>query len=256
MTHLMITRLLLLSACAPKVDPGPVVAEVLQAPVHVLTAPVADSDTLHLTATIDAGAAYDPIGYEGLAHLVGQALRTERLTATKARTNTPETTDGAHLDVTLKVELGVVELSLQCPANEAPMCIQHFTTMLTKPTFEVDTVVSLQNQAMDSLLHWHGYTEEVLSENLLHAMVYEGTPYGHPVQGRTGTLPLMTAENLRQFYDTHYVRSNMTVGIAGAFTAEHETELARALETLATRPSPELRKSGLRVNGGSDASGG
>jgi zinc protease len=83
-------------------------------------------------------------------------------------------------------------------------------------------------------------SEEALGFEVLHAVLFEGHPYGHPVDGRAGVLPLLDHDDARGFHATHYVRERMVVGIAGGYAPADRTHLATRLEEVRAARGPDL----------------
>ncbi|MDZ7771340.1 MAG: pitrilysin family protein [Balneolaceae bacterium] len=58
------------------------------------------------------------------------------------------------------------------------------------------------------------------------AVAYTAHPYGRSIIGWPSDITATTMEDTREFYETYYVPSNITIGIAGDITADRARELA------------------------------
>jgi len=58
------------------------------------------------------------------------------------------------------------------------------------------------------------------------AVAYTAHPYGRPVVGWNSDITATTIEDAREFYETYYVPSNITIGIAGDVDPDRMKELA------------------------------
>lgn len=70
-------------------------------------------------------------------------------------------------------------------------------------------------------------------------VAYTAHPYGRPVIGWHSDIEATTIEDARQFFNTYYVPSNMTIGIAGDVDPQHIKELAQKyFGSLKSGPKP------------------
>lgn len=71
------------------------------------------------------------------------------------------------------------------------------------------------------------------------AVAYTAHPYGRPVVGWNSDITATTMEDAREFYETYYVPSNITIGIAGDVDPENIKELAQKyFGDMETAPEP------------------
>ncbi len=235
--------------CSPKIPRGPVAVEVAQQPAALRLQEDSTAPNVYFQAVIDAGSAHDPVGKEGLAHLVARSLveaGTEAMTPDEvAQTLYPL---GTSFDVVVAREF--VSVRLTCHRDVASECAAQFTDALVRPRFDEDTVARLVDEAVYAVTDGLTSDEEALGREVLDAWLFEGHPYGHPAQGRSGVLPLLTAEDARAFHAEHYVRSSVTVGLAGAVSEEVQSSVRTALEALPTSlPSRLVLQRPVEVSG-------
>jgi zinc protease len=226
-------------ACAPKIDPGPIEADQIQAPVRLVEAPDPDSPNVYLAAMVRAGSALDSVGKEGLAHLTAQAL----VQAGAGDRNADAVREALYpiaADFDLVVSQEWVALRLACHHAQAALCVELFADVLTSPRFAEDDVSRLRDEAIYAVDKGLLSNDEALGEAGLNALVYEAHPYGHPTEGRSGSLELLDAEHSKAFHARHYVRHTTTVGIAGQFSPELVSDLRSRLEVLPAAKAPEL----------------
>jgi zinc protease len=230
---------LVLAGCAPKVDRGPIPFEQAQQPVKVVQEADPASTDVWLEARIHAGSAYDPEGMDGLAALVAESLveagAGER-TGQQVRDALYPT--GNELEVYPDREW--ISLRLRCHRDHEALCVELFTDALVHPRFDDVDVKRLKANAEYAVTDDLMGSEEELGRVAFDALLYEGHPYGHPVAGRAGEVELLTPDDLRSFFASHYVREAITVGIAGGFDAATEADLERRLGPLPGTMPPEL----------------
>ncbi len=229
----------LLGGCAPAIDPGPSAFATAEAPVRLVPLEDPGSPWVHLEARIAAGSAFDPPGQEGLAALTARSLAAA---GAGARSGTAVAEElqalGGRLEWTVDREWA--SLRLTCERPRAVQCVELFTDVLVHPRFEAADVAPLRAQALEELTAGLGADPEALGVTVLDTWVFEAHPYGHPVTGRSGVLPLLEAEDLQAFHEAHYVRSAVVAGLGGAWDPGLREALQERLDALpGTRP-PEL----------------
>jgi zinc protease len=74
--------------------------------------------------------------------------------------------------------------------------------------------------------------DEELSKDLLFWMAYEGTPYQHPAEGYVESVRSITLDDVRAFYQQHYVRDNVVAGVGGGYPAGFPDRVKKDLDAL------------------------
>lgn len=204
----------LLLACVHPTPPGLSPAQQRQALHDIVRVPVQDSPLIYLQVTVQAGSAYDPVGQEGVAWLAAQMLRQGG-----AGDRTPDQVDQALYDLGADIDVVVdkewVTFRGKALAADADTFVPLFTELITEPAWDPDAFERLQQQALDHVQTGILDSDERLGDQVLDMWLHEGHPYGHPVQGRAGVLETLSLEQVTQWYGDAYVRSAVTVGIAG-----------------------------------------
>ena len=224
--------------CAPRIDPGPVPVDAASQPARLLFQPDDASPNIYVQAVVAAGSSWDRPGSEGLAHLTASAL----VDAGAGDLSSPELRDALYPtgnQLELIVDKEWVSLRLRCHVDHAELCVDRFADVLTRPRFAPNDIIRLREDAVHAVTDGLTSNDEALGEAVFDAVLYEGHPYAHPRRGRAGVLPTLGDTQVRAFYDAHYVRENMVVGLAGAATADLRDRLAGRLEELPSRPRPD-----------------
>lgn len=228
----------LAASCVPKIEPGPIPTEQAAAPVRLVELPVEASPIVYFQAMIAAGSAFDPVGKEGLAALTASAMAEAgagEWTAKELKDLLYPT--GASL--TRVVDRDWVSFRLACHRDHTDICLDVFSAVITAPRFEEADVLRLRGQAEYSVGDGMLANIERLGDEALDAWLFEGHPYGHPVEGRTGVLPLLTPDHARDFYEQHYVREAVLAGLAGGYDEDLRDALMQRLEALAPVQMPD-----------------
>ncbi len=228
-----------LLACPPKVAPGPAANQVAQQPVRVLQERDTAAPNVYLQAMVRAGSAYDRTGEEGLAHLVAVSLREagagdlDGAAFTEALYPT-----GNDLDVLVDREW--VSLRLTCHTDQAELCVDRFADALVHPRFDSADVERSRDDALYAVTDEVLSDEEALGHEVFDNWIFDAHPYGHPIQGRAGTLPTLDASDARRFHGDHYVREAVLAGIGGNFDDELLAHFQDRLSDLPGTRAPEL----------------
>ena len=204
----------------------------------VVVQPTEGSGLVYVQATVQAGSAYDPVGQEGVAWLTAQSMRQGG-----AGDLSPEEVDALlyqlAADIEVIVDKDLVTFRGKALADDADVFVPLFVDMMTRPAFDEATVDRLRDTAIDALTVSMLESDERLGDTAFDVWINEGHPYGHPVQGRAGVLPLLDADALRTFHDSAYVRSATTLGLAGAVDQSDADSFAAGFATLSGDRGPE-----------------
>ena len=128
-------------------------------------------------------------------------------------------------------------------------------SMLLEPGLREDDFRRLTDEATNFLrTALRGNNEEELAKEFLYKKIYGGHPYGRQNVGRVSAIKAMTLDDVRAFYEKHYTRGNITIGLSGGYPEGFPEKVAADFSKLpGGRPDPvELPKPGtaskLRVS--------
>jgi zinc protease len=167
------------------------------------------------------GSASDPKSKEGLASLTA-AMLAEGGTRTKTYA---EITDAMYPMATSfgwQVDKEMTVFSGTTHADNLEKYYALIREMLLDPGFREDDFQRLKEEAINYLKNsLRGGNDEELGKEVLYTMIYPAThSYGHQNMGAVSTLEKMTVQDVRDFYRTHYTRSNLVIGLAGGYPTQ------------------------------------
>jgi zinc protease len=200
-------------ACAPLPPRGPAPRADAAGPVPLVALP-APGPVTYVEVVMRAGSAFDPVGQEGLAALTARALREggaggrgpEEVEALLMRLGT---------DVEVQVSHELVRLRTRALHEDLPELLPLLADMLLKPDFDADAVSRLKDAQIEALKTGVLEDDEALGAQAFDSLLYEGHPYGHPVDGRWGALSALEAGALEAFHADRHVRGGAVLGVAG-----------------------------------------
>jgi zinc protease len=227
LTALLFALTLLSPALAAKVVPVDAVPGVVVWHAEDHTAPV-----IALSASFPAGSVYDPAGKTGMAALAAYCLNEGAGSMNAAAYQAALAAHGIRLDVIPTRDTLTIKLTtLSSNAKEA---FRLLGLALQKPRFDPDAVTRVRLQLMQSI-DLGREDPAFVAERGFHALYFGPYTYGRPVNGDTAGLASISAQDLRSFARTHWVRSGLKIAVAGDIS---EATLASYIEA-AFGPLPE-----------------
>jgi zinc protease len=165
------------------------------------------------------GSADDPPGKEGLANLTA-ALLAEGGSRRMSYEQITEafyplaTSFGAQVDKEMTVFTGTTHV------DNLQKYYGIISQMLLDPGFREDDFTRLKTDATNFLkVGLRQSNDEELGKEYLYNVIYAGHPYGHENVGTISGLNSITLADVRDFYQKHYTRANLVLGLAGNYPA-------------------------------------
>jgi zinc protease len=167
------------------------------------------------------GSANDPKGKEGLASLTA-AMLAEGGTRTKTYAQITDAMYPMATGFGWQVDKEMTVFSGTTHADNLEKYYSLIREMLLDPGFREDDFHRLKEEAINYLKNsLRGGNDEELGKEVLYTMIYPGThAYGHQNMGGVSALEKMTLKDVRDFYQAHYTRVNLVVGLAGGYSAD------------------------------------
>lgn len=202
------------------------------------------------------GAASDPKGKEGLASLTAAMLaeggtRTQTYAQITDAMYPMATSFGWQSDKEMTVFAGTTH------ADNLDKYYSLIREMLLEPGFREDDFQRLKEESINFLKNsLRGGNDEELGKEMLYTMIYPTAhAYGHQNSGSVSALEKLTLKDVRDFYQAHYTRANLVIGIAGGYPAEFpkrvESDFARlptgATVQVATKLTQPRTAPGLKI---------
>jgi zinc protease len=231
---LLALALLGLAAVAPlaaQSAPPQVATTAAASPIEVVALPNPASPLVALRLQLDVGSIHDPAGKEGLATLtalmVGQAGTRKRSYTELLEALYPMAASiSADTDREVTVVGGTVHrdklLEYTALLEEA----------LLSPGFSKEDFDRNQEQLVAALTNSLRSNDEVMGLEMIQQRIFKGHPYGHSPLGTVEGLQSLTLDDVKRFYEEHYTRGNLMLGLAGGYPDDYPARLQKDLAAL------------------------
>jgi len=181
--------------------------------------------------TLPAGTAYDPSAKAGLAAFTG-ALLDEGAGNMNSHAFQDALADHA-IRLRASVERDDMVISVVTLSENAELAMRLLQTALIKPRFDAEAVARVRAQIIQSIQQ--GNTRPgTVARREFGKEFFNGHPYSHPSTGDVASISAITADDLRAFAKSHWVKGDLMVAVAGDITAEKVQKLLG--ETFAPLP--------------------
>jgi len=104
---------------------------------------------------------------------------------------------------------------------------------ICEPAFLAEDLERVKNRLIDHIESTLRYaSDEELAKAVLYESYFAGTPYGHIVAGRVKSLKSITLGDVKSFYQAHFTRDNVVLGMGGGYSAQDLSSLCVQLAAL------------------------
>jgi len=163
------------------------------------------------------GAALDPPGKEGLAHMVSglldegagdlDSLAFRRALETQA------------ISISFDAGPDVFSGSLRTLTENRERAFELLRLALTAPRFDAEPVERIRAQILTGL-KFDAEDPQQIAQRRLAALMFPDHPYGRPPKGTPESVKAITVDDLRGFVRTRLTRDRLKIGVAGDITPD------------------------------------
>jgi zinc protease len=169
-----------------------------------------------------AGSAYDPAAKAGLASFAASMIDEGAGGLNSAAFH------GALADRAIQfrasVERDYLVITITTLTENLPEAMHLLQLALTRPRFDAEAVARVRTQMIQSIQQNETQPPQVAQKNFMKAF-FNGHAYAHEPDGEIASLSGITAEDLRNFARTHWVKTGMDIAMAGDITQPAATKL-------------------------------
>ena len=221
--------ILLISACGKK-PASNISTELL---------PLEDNPLVCIKFILNVGSADDPAGKEGLSALTFRMLSeggSEEYTYKEiSQIFYPI---AAYLDMQIDKEMTVFSGIIHKDNLEKYYSI--IKNMLLNPGFREEDFIRIKTDHLNFLQKTLvNNMDEQFGKEILNLMMYSEHPYGHNELGTVKSVKSLTLDDVKNYYENHFVQGNLTIGIAGGYPAEFSKKVLSDFSALPPGKTPE-----------------
>jgi zinc protease len=183
---------------------------------------------IDIKIVFDAGSARDPQNKNGLAMLTNSLLNEGAggLSADKIAEQFDNV--GAQFSNSIDKDTANIGLRSLTDAKLLEPALTLFTTVLTQPDFQPTDFERVRQQMLVAL-KYEDQSPESIAENTFYQTLYGTHPYAIDAQGTKEAVAALKVEEVKAFYQRHYVAKNAVIAIVGAIDKARATTLANQL---------------------------
>jgi len=174
-----------------------------------------------ISAWVHVGAADDPAGQEGLAHLFQHLLFLSTRTRPAGRVARDVAEIGGRMGAFTTYDETVFQAVVAAPFVDNGIGL--LADILTQPSLSPADLDSARRSAADDLRQAAGAADRIAAEQVL-ATAFAGDLYGRPLLGTETSLAALSDQQARRFFEKFYVASNTTLVMVGDFDASRVRE--------------------------------
>lgn len=194
--------------------------------------PVEGSPLVSFRILLNVGSANDMVGKEGLCRLTLSMLASG---GTKTKTFKDISREfypmAASVDLRVEKEMSVFTGTVHTDNLEKYYAL--LKEMLCDPGFREEDFIRIKtNQLNDLEKTLISSMDEQFGKEILNLLMYEGHPYGHNESGTVESVKGLTLDDVKSFYETHFLQGNITIGLAGGYPGNFPAKVAEDFSSL------------------------
>jgi zinc protease len=173
------------------------------------------SGVVYFRVMILAGSVDDPVGEEGLAYFTTSLLRRGAGGHSRGAMETALDEMGAGLEVRVDKELTLVVG--RCLRTQLLQFYPLLRDVLLEPDFPAGEVEGARRDQVDALQQLKNANEQ-LGIEAFYNFLFAGTSWGHSAVGRLSAIRKLNRVAARRFYERHFRRDRLLIGLGGDFS--------------------------------------
>lgn len=192
--------------------------------LDVIAARAGDLPLVTAALVVDAGAAADPAGKAGLAHLTALALET----GTRARSAEEVAWAFESLGVAFEAAAtwDAAMLEVTVPAERLESALELFAEVVRSPVFPEHEVARLRDEQLALILQRRKEPRALASDMAARFIFAPDVPYARPLVGTTASVECLTRDDVEAFYRAHYMPNASALILVGAIDIDEAERLA------------------------------
>lgn len=179
-----------------------------------------------IKVTIQAGPLWEPEDRAGLAYLTASLLT--RGTATRTAAQIDEAVDFIGASLSSGAERDSSDVDLTLLKKDLPRGLELLADVLLHPAFG-EGEIARKVRELRAALRKRQEDPGAVAGEAFNELVFDGHPYGRPLEGTDASLAAITRDDIARFYRDHYTPERAFVTVVGDIDRGEITEQLRAL---------------------------
>lgn len=202
------------------------------ADVELVTLRTPASPLVSIRTMFRAGSIHDPEGKEGLSALTALMIGSSG-TAKRSYSELLEALYPMAAEIGVITDREVVVFSGQVHRETLDDYATLFAEALLAPGFRQEDLERNRDQLLAFLTTTlRSANDELLGLELIQQVIFRDHPYGHAPAGTVEGLKSITLDDVRRFYQEHYTRANLILGIGGGYPDQFPKSFTAQLSAL------------------------
>ncbi len=181
----------------------------------------------HVAVTVNAGSLSEPDAKAGLAALTASAVE-EGGAGARAPSEVVDAFDALGTTLHVMTRPDGVIFSFSVLSSRVDQAVALLFDVLTKPRFDATAFESVKQRRIAQITADLDDPRQVGTSQLAFAM-YGNSPRGHDLNGSLDSVKALTLDEVKAFYTSHYVPSEVTVTLVGDVTVEGAQKLLNSV---------------------------
>jgi zinc protease len=205
--------------------------------IETVTLPSPGSPLVSIRLMFDVGSIHDPKGKEGLAALTA-LMAGQGSTAKRSYSDLLEALYPMAASITARTDREVTVFSGTVTRESLDAYTSLFEEAILHPAFSEADLTRNREELLAYLTNTlRSGNDELLGLEAIQDEIFAGHPYGHPAAGTVEGLKSITLDDVKRFYQDHYSRAHLMLGVAGGYPEGFVAGLQKDLAALpAGRP--------------------
>lgn len=182
--------------------------------------PVEDDPTISFRLMFKVGSQNDPAGKEGLASITASMI-SDAASENYAYEDILERLYPMASSISSQVDKEMTVIYGRAHKDNLDDYYTLLKDVVLNPAFDeadFDRVKKNQLSYVERSLRYS--QDEELGKEVLYSFIFEGTPYAHNEEGTVAGINAITLDDVRNFYQQHYTRANLVIGLGGGFAMD------------------------------------
>ncbi|MEJ2635469.1 MAG: pitrilysin family protein [Calditrichia bacterium] len=194
--------------------------------------PVQEDPTISIRIMFEVGSQNDPVGKDGLAAFTA-AMLTEGATQKLSYENILEKLYPMAASINNQVDKELTVIYGRVYKDHIQDYYDLFRQVILEPGFTEEDFNRVKSSMLNYVENNLRYAnDEELGKKALQEFIFEGTPYGHIVEGHVSSLKAITLDDVKAFYKNYYTRDNVIIGLGGSYDSGFVTRVKSDMKTL------------------------